>query len=125
MLGLVVVVVTGAFLFVADRVTGGKGTTGLAAASTAGNAAAVPAIVASANPAYQPAAAQATLLVATSVVVTAVCVPFLTAWWARRVGVPDATASHAATLAESGATTDPAAPGGRAEGALAADGQRA
>ncbi|HET6637087.1 MAG TPA: 2-keto-3-deoxygluconate permease [Streptomyces sp.] len=125
LLGLVVVVVTGAFLFGADKVTGGTGTAGFAAASTAGNAAAVPAIVAAANPAYQPAAAQATLLVATSVVVTAVCVPFLTAWWARRIGVPDATASDAAALAESGATTDPAAPAGRPEGALAAEGQGA
>jgi len=124
LLGLVVVVVTGAFLFVSDKVTGGTGTAGLAAASTAGNAAAVPAIVASANPAYQPAAGPATLLVATSVVVTAVCVPFLTAWWARRVGVPDATASNAAALGESGASTDPAAPAGRPEGALA-DGRRA
>lgn len=83
-LGLFVVVVTGAVLFLADRLTGGNGTAGLAAASTAGNAAAVPAIVASANPAYAPAAPSATLLVATSVVVTAICVPILTAWWASR-----------------------------------------
>ncbi len=84
-LGLFVVVVTGVFLFIADRLTGGNGTAGLAAASTAGNAAAVPAIVAAANPAYKPAAATATVLVATSVVVTAICVPIVTAWWNRRV----------------------------------------
>jgi 2-keto-3-deoxygluconate permease len=84
-LGLFVVVVTGVFLFLADRLTGGTGTAGLAAASTAGNAAAVPAIVAAANPAYEPAAKSATILVATSVVVTAVCVPIVTAWWYRRV----------------------------------------
>lgn len=83
-LGLFVVVVTGTALFLADRLTGGNGTAGLAAASTAGNAAAVPAIVASANPAYAPAAPSATLLVATSVVVTAICVPLVTAWWASR-----------------------------------------
>ena len=84
-LGLFVVLVTGAVLATADRLTGGSGTAGLAAASTAGNAAAVPAIVAGANPAYQPAAAAATMLVATSVVVTAIAVPLLTAWWAGRV----------------------------------------
>jgi 2-keto-3-deoxygluconate permease len=84
-LGVFVVLVTGTFLFTADRLTGGNGTAGLSAASTAGNAAAVPAIVAAANPAYQPAAQSATVLVATSVVVTAICVPLLTAWWHRRV----------------------------------------
>jgi 2-keto-3-deoxygluconate permease len=85
LLGLFVVVVTGIALFGADRLTGGNGTAGLAAASTAGNAAAVPAIVAAANPVYKPAADAATILVATSVVVTALCVPLVTAWWARRM----------------------------------------
>jgi len=84
-LGAFVFVVTGVFLVVADRLTGGNGTAGLAAASTAGNAAAVPAIVAAANPAYGPAAKTATVLVATSVVVTAILVPIFTAWWSRRM----------------------------------------
>jgi 2-keto-3-deoxygluconate permease len=101
-LGVFVVVVTGIFLFLADRLTGGNGTAGLAAASTAGNAAAVPAIVAAANPAYKPAAESATVLVATSVVVTAICVPLVTAWWYRRVNrraarVPPAGAIPAAS----------------------------
>jgi len=87
-LGLVVVCVTGVTLFIADRLTGGNGVAGLAAASTAGNAAAVPAIVAAANPAYQDAAKSATILVAASVVVTAIVVPLVTAWWASRVGSP-------------------------------------
>lgn len=95
LLGLAVVLITGVFLLVVDKLTGGNGTAGLAAASTAGNAAAVPAIVAAANPAYRQAAGPATLLVATSVVVTAVCVPFLTAWWARRVGAASAESAHA------------------------------
>ena len=51
-LGVAVVVVTGIPLFFADRLTGGSGVAGVAAASTAGNAVAVPAIIASANPAY-------------------------------------------------------------------------
>ena len=84
-LGLVVVAVSGALLFLADRITGGNGTAGLAAASTAGNAAAVPALVAAANPVYSTAAQHATVLVSASVVVTAVLVPFVTAFWAGRV----------------------------------------
>jgi len=83
-----VVIVTGIPLFFADRLTGGNGVAGVAAASTAGNAVAVPAIVASANSAYQDAAAQATILVAASVVVTAILVPLVTAWTARRVAQP-------------------------------------
>ena len=85
-LGLGVVLVTGIPLFFADRLTGGNGVAGVAAASTAGNAVAVPAIIASANSAYADAAAQATILVAASVVVTAIVVPLATAWTARRVG---------------------------------------
>ena len=85
-LGLAVVVVTGIPLFLADRLTGGTGVAGVAASSTAGNAVAVPAIVASANPAYADAAAQATVLVAACVVITAIVVPLLTAWTAKRVG---------------------------------------
>jgi 2-keto-3-deoxygluconate permease len=84
-LGVAVVLVTGIVLWITDRLTGGNGTAGLAAASTAGNAAAVPAIVAAANPVYKPAADSGTILVATSVVVTAILVPIVTAWWHRRV----------------------------------------
>ncbi|GAB2964796.1 2-keto-3-deoxygluconate permease [Amycolatopsis acidiphila] len=83
-LGLFVFLVTGAVLLLADKFTGGTGIAGIAAASTAGNAAAVPAIVAAANPAYRAAAAQATILVAASVVVTSLLVPFATAWFAAR-----------------------------------------
>jgi 2-keto-3-deoxygluconate permease len=96
LLGVFVVIVTGIALFGADRATGGTGVAGLAAASTAGNAAAVPAIVAAANPVYKPAAQAATVLVATSVVVTAICVPLVTAWWAGRISrrpAPPATRS--------------------------------
>lgn len=85
-LGVFVVVVGGVFLLLADRLTGGDGIAGLAAATTAGNAAVVPAVVAEANPVYAPAAAPATALVASAVVVTAVLCPAATAWWARRVG---------------------------------------
>jgi 2-keto-3-deoxygluconate permease len=83
-LGLGVVVCSGVVLFLADRLTGGNGVAGLAAASTAGNAAAVPMLVAEANQSYGEAAKQATVLVSASVVVTAIVVPFVTAWWAAR-----------------------------------------
>lgn len=83
-LGLGVVAVSGVVLVIADRLAGGNGTAGIAAASTAGNAAAVPALVAASNPVYAQAAAPATVLVAASVTVTALVVPLVTAWWARR-----------------------------------------
>lgn len=86
-LGLFVLVVSGIVMLVADKTTGGNGVAGVAAASTAGNAAAVPTLVASANHAYANAAASATILVAASVIVTSILTPPLTAWWARRVSV--------------------------------------
>jgi 2-keto-3-deoxygluconate permease len=85
LVGVGVVVFSGALLIVADKLTGGSGTAGIAAASTAANAAAIPAIVASANPAYAEAAKSATTLVATSVVVTIVLTPLATTWWSSRV----------------------------------------
>ena len=52
-------------------------------------AGALPALVAAGNPAYAPAAGPATVLVAASVTVTALVVPLVTAWWARRIqGIP-------------------------------------
>jgi 2-keto-3-deoxygluconate permease len=84
-LGLFVVLVGGAVLLLADRLSGGDGIAGLAAATTAGNAAVVPSIVAAANPVYAPAGEDATVLIASSVVVTAVLCPLLTVLWARRV----------------------------------------
>lgn len=87
-LGVAVVVVTGIPLFFADRLTGGTGVAGVAAASTAGNAAAVPTIVAASNPIYAEAAKSGTILVAAAVVVTAILVPLVTAWAARVFGRP-------------------------------------
>jgi 2-keto-3-deoxygluconate permease len=83
-LGVAVVIVTGIPLYLADRLTGGTGVAGAAAANTAGNAAAVPALVAAANPVYADAAKSGTLLVAASVVVTAILSPLLTAAVAKR-----------------------------------------
>ena len=83
-LGVAVVIVTGIPLYFADRLTGGTGVAGVAAANTAGNAAAVPALVAAANPVYAEAAKSGTLLVAASVVVTAILCPILTSMIAKR-----------------------------------------
>ena len=116
-------VVTGAVLIVADKLTGGTGVAGISAASTAGNAAAVPAIVASANPAYKAAAGPATVLVAASVVVTALLVPvggaFLASRQAARRG-PDEEdlAREVAEKAPVGRTDAPAPPDGAAERAF-------
>ena len=84
LLGIAVIAISGIFLVVADRLTGGTGVAGLAASTTAGNAAAVPALVAAADHKYDAAVGSATALVASSVVVTAFLAPFLTAWWDRR-----------------------------------------
>ncbi|MEW5323340.1 2-keto-3-deoxygluconate permease [Geobacillus thermoleovorans] len=89
LLGVAVVAITGSSLWLVDRLTGGNGVAGLAAASTAGNAAGVPAAVAAANTAYAPVAPAATALVASCVIVTAILVPIVTAWWAKRVGAGD------------------------------------
>lgn len=87
LLGISVVAITGTVLFVVDKLTGGNGIAGLAAASTAGNAVGVPAAVAAANAVYEPLVPTATALVASSVIVTAILVPIVTAWWAKRIGI--------------------------------------
>lgn len=86
-LGFAILAVSCTVMFLADKISRGNGVAGLAASATAGNAAAVPALVAAANPVYADAAPFATVLVAASVVVTMLCVPLITAWWAKRIGV--------------------------------------
>lgn len=86
LLGLSVIVVTGIPLMLADKfIGGGNGTAGLAASSTAGAAVANPLIIAKLKPEFLPIAEQATALVATSVVVTSVLVPILTAYWHKYI----------------------------------------
>jgi 2-keto-3-deoxygluconate permease len=80
-LGVALVLVSGTCLIIVDRFVGGDGTAGIAAATTAGNAAAVPMLVAIANPKYAAAAASATVLVAACVIVSSLLVPPLTALW--------------------------------------------
>ncbi|MBA0168718.1 MULTISPECIES: 2-keto-3-deoxygluconate transporter [Pectobacterium] len=84
-LGVLVIVVTGIPLILADKfIGGGNGTAGVAASSSAGAAVATPLLIANMAPEFAPVAQQATALVATSVIVTSVLVPIITALWAKR-----------------------------------------
>ncbi|MTH79886.1 2-keto-3-deoxygluconate transporter [Paracoccus aestuariivivens] len=84
LLGVLVIIVTGIPLMLADKyIGGGNGTAGIAASSTAGAAVANPMIIGTMVPELQPAAASATALVATSCLVTAVLVPILTGLWSN------------------------------------------
>lgn len=84
-LGVLTFVVTGVLCVFVDRLLGGTGIAGAAASSTAGNSAAVPQAIATADPSYAVIAPVATVQVAASVIVTAVLTPLLTAWIYRKV----------------------------------------
>lgn len=79
LLGLSVLVATGAACILIDRLLGGSGVAGAAASSTAGNAAGTPQAVAIADPSYALIAPVATIQVAASVIITALLTPLLTA----------------------------------------------
>jgi len=84
LLGLLTVVVCGFFTVLTDKITGGTGVAGAANSSTAGNAVATPAAVAMVDPSLTAAAAIATPQVAAAVITTALLVPVLTAFIAKR-----------------------------------------
>lgn len=88
-LGLISVFVGGAFIVFCDRMIGRRpGYAGWAVATTAGNAVAVPAVVAMADPALEPYVSGATTQVAAAVVVTAIIAPLMTSYWPRSTAVP-------------------------------------
>lgn len=88
-LGILTCVVGGTFISFCDRkISKRPGYAGWAVATTAGNAVAVPAVVALADPSLEPYAAAATTQVAASVVLTAILVPLITDWWAKKYGCP-------------------------------------
>ena len=90
LMGVAVVAISGGVLSFLDRFsTGSDGVAGWAASSTAGAAVAVPSAIAQLAPQYEPIAGQATAIVATSVLVTAVLTPIVTMYMekrARRLG---------------------------------------
>lgn len=88
-LGLISVFVGGAFIVFCDRkISKRPGYAGWAVATTAGNAVAVPAVVALADPSLQPYVATATTQVAAAVIVTAIIAPLMTSFWVKKYGSP-------------------------------------
>ncbi|MFF3102388.1 2-keto-3-deoxygluconate permease [Viridibacillus arvi] len=86
LLGLMVIIITGFTLFLADKyILKGSGIAGLAAASSAGAVVTVPVAVAAANSKYEIMAADATALCAASVIITAILTPIIVAWYHKRL----------------------------------------
>lgn len=83
-LGFATTLIGGFFMILADRIAGGSGIAGAAAASTAGNAVATPEAVAIVDPSLRAMAMAATPQVAASTVTTALLTPILTSLVARR-----------------------------------------
>ena len=82
-------IIGGAFIVFCDVFIGKRpGYAGWAVATTAGNAVAVPAAVALIDSSWAPYQATATAQVAAAVVVTAILVPIITDWWAKKYGSP-------------------------------------
>lgn len=88
-LGLAVVVLSALFIFPADRyILKRPGYAAFALCTTAGNAVAVPAILAEVDPSLAGQVESATAAVATAVIVTAIITPILTSYAAKKYGSP-------------------------------------
>jgi 2-keto-3-deoxygluconate permease len=88
-LGLIVVIFTGGLTYLGYRFIlkrGFKSGIGFAAGTTAGNAVAVPAVVAVADPRFEPFVASASAQAATAVLVTALLAPVVASWALKRAG---------------------------------------
>lgn len=89
LLGLICCFVGGIFILACERFIGHRpGYAAWGVSTTAGNAVAVPAAVALIDPAWAPYEPVATAQVAAAAVVTAILVPFITSWWAKKYGCP-------------------------------------
>ncbi|MBW7571372.1 2-keto-3-deoxygluconate permease [Caproiciproducens faecalis] len=89
LLAFLTIFVGGIFIVLCDKYIGRRpGYAGWAVATTAGNAVAVPAVIATADVALQPLVASATVQVAASTVLSAIIVPFIVGWWAKKYGCP-------------------------------------
>ncbi len=90
-LGLITVFVSGPFVVLCDRIFNKRtGYAGWAVSTTAGNAIAVPAAIATVDPTWEPFVATATTQVAASTVLTAILIPIITSWWVKKYGSPQA-----------------------------------
>lgn len=88
-LGLVTVFIGGGFTLLLDKyISRRPGYAAWAEANTAGNAVAVPAAIALADPSWAPYVELATTQVAAAVIVTAILSPLMTVWWVKRHGSP-------------------------------------
>lgn len=88
-LGLIAVFIGGPFIVLCDRLIGKRpGYAGWAVATAAGNSIATPAAVALVDPSWAPYVGDATTQIAAAVVVTAILVPIITGWWAKKYGCP-------------------------------------
>lgn len=88
-LGLIVVFFTGGLTYLGYKLIlrrGSKSGIGFAAGTTAGNAVAVPAVVAVADPRFEPFVASASAQAATAVLVTAILAPIVASWALKRAG---------------------------------------
>ena len=89
LLGIITLVISGPFVVLCDRLINRRpGYAGWAVTTTAGNAIAVPAMVATVDPAWAPYVAIATTQVAASTVITAIFCPLITSYWAKKYGCP-------------------------------------
>jgi 2-keto-3-deoxygluconate permease len=89
LLGLVVVALSALFIFPADRfILKRPGYAAFALCTTAGNAVAVPAIIAQIDPSLQGQVDAATAAVATAVIVTAIVTPVITSYAVKKFGSP-------------------------------------
>ena len=89
LLGIITVCISGPFVVLCDKIFNKRpGYAGWAVSSTAGNAIAVPAVVASIDANWAPYVTAATTQVAASTVMTAILIPIITAWWAKKYGCP-------------------------------------
>lgn len=89
LLGIIVVFVGGSFIVLCDIFIGKRpGYAGWAVASAAGNSIATPAAIGIIDPTWQPYVAIATTQVAAAVVFSAIVIPIITSWWAKKYGCP-------------------------------------
>ena len=89
LLGLITCLIGGAFIVLCDKfISRRPGYAGWAVATTAGNAVAVPAVIAEADPSWAQWSDVATSQVAASAILTAILVPIITSWWAKKYGCP-------------------------------------